>query len=291
MICESYGDRKTALLKFTQAYLASVSFVDDCVGEILRSIKANNLSDNTIVVFTSDHGWSMGQKDFLFKNSPWDESTRVPLIIKDPSNNTEEALSIVYQLLRSGEPPNLETAQKFIERIFFNPKKYDLGEVGRYRLNQQFGLKVPVEDTVLTMDDIIQVVNFLVDMRKGERGSDDIDHLGNRRVKSIGEQLTNQFSVALSRMLRTIYERMNLREQESITPQDLINSRVVTTVINTFFGTSQMSQFGDQTNPLAEVTHKRRISALGPGGLTRERAGFEVRDVHYTHYGLSLIHI
>ena len=135
------------------------------------------------------------------------------------------------------------------------------------------------------MDDITQVVNFLVEMRKGERGSDDIDHLGNRRVKSIGEQLTNQFSVALSRMLRTIYERMNLREQESITPQDLINSRVVTTVINTFFGTSQLSQFGDQTNPLAEVTHKRRISALGPGGLTRERAGFEVRDVHYTHYG------
>ena len=126
-------------------------------------------------------------------------------MIKDPSKNTEEALSIVYQLLRSGEPPNLETAQKFIERIFFNPKKYDLGEVGRYRLNQQFGLSVPVEDTVLTMDDIIQVVNFLVDMRKGERGSDDIDHLGNRRVKSIGEQLTNQFSVALSRMLRTIY--------------------------------------------------------------------------------------
>ena len=206
-------------------------------------------------------------------------------MVKDPSKNTEEALNIVYQLLRSGEPPNLETAQRFIERIFFNPKKYDLGEVGRYRLNQQFALKVPVESTVLTMDDIIQVINFLVDMRKGERGSDDIDHLGNRRVKSIGEQLTNQFSVALSRMLRTIYERMNLREQESITPQDLINSRVVTTVINTFFGTSQLSQFGDQTNPLAEVTHKRRISSLGPGGLTRERAGFEVRDVHYTHYG------
>ena len=138
---------------------------------------------------------------------------------------------------------------------------------------------------MLTMDDIIQVVNFLIDMRKGDRGMDDIDHLGNRRVKTIGEQLTNQFSVALSRMIRTIHERMNLRESESITPQDLINSRVVTTVINTFFGTSQLSQFGDQTNPLAEITHKRRISALGPGGLTRERAGFEVRDVHYTHYG------
>ena len=152
-------------------------------------------------------------------------------------------------------------------------------------MNQQFDLDVPVDDTVLTMDDIVCVIRFLMDMRKGERGSDDIDHLGNRRVKTVGELLTNQFSVALSRMLRTIYERMNLRESESITPQDLINSRVVTTVINTFFGTSQLSQFGDQTNPLAEITHKRRISALGPGGLTRERAGFEVRDVHYTHYG------
>ena len=204
---------------------------------------------------------------------------------KDPTHNTEEALGVLYQLLRSGDPPNLETAQKFIERIFFSPKKYDLGQVGRYRLNQQFNLNVPIENTVLTMDDIIQVLLFLIEMRKGERGPDDIDHLGNRRVKTIGEQLTNQFSVALSRMLRTIFERMNLREQESITPQDLINSRVVTTVINTFFGTSQLSQFGDQTNPLAEVTHKRRISSLGPGGLTRERAGFEVRDVHYTHYG------
>ena len=204
---------------------------------------------------------------------------------KDPTHSTEEALGVVYQLIRSGEPPNLETAQKFIERQFFSPKKYDLGQVGRYRLNQQFDLDVPVDDTVLTMDDIVCVIRFLIDMRKGERGSDDIDHLGNRRVKTVGELLTNQFSVALSRMLRTIYERMNLRESESITPQDLINSRVVTTVINTFFGTSQLSQFGDQTNPLAEITHKRRISALGPGGLTRERAGFEVRDVHYTHYG------
>ena len=206
-------------------------------------------------------------------------------IEKDPTRSTEEALAVVYQLIRSSEPPNLETAQKFIERIFFSPKKYDLGQVGRYRLNQQFNLKAPVEETILTMDDIIQVINFLIDMRKGERGVDDIDHLGNRRVKTIGEQLTNQFSVALSRMTRTIHERMNLRESESITPQDLINSRVVTTVISTFFGTSQLSQFGDQTNPLAEITHKRRISALGPGGLTRERAGFEVRDVHYTHYG------
>ena len=206
-------------------------------------------------------------------------------ILKDPTRDTESALGVVYQLLRTSEPPNLETAQKFIERIFFSPKKYDLGQVGRYRLNQQFDLNVPVEDTVLTMDDLIQVIKVLIEMRKGDRGVDDIDHLGNRRVKTVGEQLTNQFSIALSRMIRTIHERMNLRESESITPQDLINSRVVTTVINTFFGTSQLSQFGDQTNPLAEITHKRRISALGPGGLTRERAGFEVRDVHYTHYG------
>lgn len=206
-------------------------------------------------------------------------------IDKDPSHNTEEALNFVYQLLRSGEPPNLETAQKFIERMFFSPKKYDLGQVGRYRLNQQFNLDVPVEDTVLTIDDLVQVMNVLIELRKGDRGTDDIDHLGNRRVRTIGEQLKDQFSTALSRMIRTIHERMNLREQESITPQDLINSRVVTTVINTFFGTSQLSQFGDQTNPLAEITHKRRISSLGPGGLTRERAGFEVRDVHYTHYG------
>ncbi|MFH1853226.1 MAG: DNA-directed RNA polymerase subunit beta [Candidatus Neomarinimicrobiota bacterium] len=204
---------------------------------------------------------------------------------KDPTANTEEALTLLYRLMRSGDPPNLETAQKFIERIFFSPKKYDLGQVGRYRLNQQFALDVPVENTVLTIDDILQVIMFLIEMRKGERGTDDIDHLGNRRVKTVGEQLTNQFSVALSRMMRTILERMNLRESESLTPQDLINSRVVTTVINTFFGTSQLSQFGDQTNPLAEITHKRRISSLGPGGLTRERAGFEVRDVHYTHYG------
>ncbi|MEE8340599.1 MAG: DNA-directed RNA polymerase subunit beta [Candidatus Neomarinimicrobiota bacterium] len=206
-------------------------------------------------------------------------------IAKDPTQNTEEALEVVYQLIRSSEPPNLETAQKFIERMFFNPKKYDLGQVGRYRLNKQFDLNVNVEDTVLTMEDIVKVVQYLVDMRKGERGTDDIDHLGNRRVRTVGEQLKNQFATALSRMIRTIHDRMNLREAESITPQDLINARVVTTVINTFFGTSQMSQFGDQTNPLAEITHKRRISALGPGGLTRERAGFEVRDVHYTHYG------
>ena len=241
----------------------------ELTGEIIDSLQENKIGEISVVD---------GNKDFasmLILNT----------IGKDPTRDTESALGVVYQLLRTSEPPNLETAQKFIERIFFSPKKYDLGQVGRYRLNQQFDLDIPVEETVLTMEDIIQVLTVLIEMRKGDRGVDDIDHLGNRRVKTVGEQLTNQFSIALSRMIRTIHERMNLRESESITPQDLINSRVVTTVINTFFGTSQLSQFGDQTNPLAEITHKRRISALGPGGLTRERAGFEVRDVHYTHYG------
>ena len=285
-ICKAFGSLITLRVseKEIESYIGATiteDVIDTKTGEIFyesgSELSANaleNLKDNGV----EEVNVIDGNKDFssmLILNT----------ISKDPTRDTESALGVVYQLLRTSEPPNLETAQKFIERIFFSPKKYDLGQVGRYRLNQQFNLNVPVEDTVLTMDDIIQVLRVLIDMRKGDRGVDDIDHLGNRRVKTVGEQLTNQFSIALSRMIRTVHERMNLRESESITPQDLINSRVVTTVINTFFGTSQLSQFGDQTNPLAEITHKRRISALGPGGLTRERAGFEVRDVHYTHYG------
>jgi len=285
-ICKAFGSLITLKVsdKEIDSYIGATiteDVIDTKTGEIfyeggseLSASVVENLKDNGV----DEVNVIDGNKDFssmLILNT----------ISKDPTRDTESALGVVYQLLRTSEPPNLETAQKFIERIFFSPKKYDLGQVGRYRLNQQFNLNVPVEDTVLTMDDIIQVLNVLIEMRRGDRGVDDIDHLGNRRVKTVGEQLTNQFSIALSRMIRTIHERMNLRESESITPQDLINSRVVTTVINTFFGTSQLSQFGDQTNPLAEITHKRRISALGPGGLTRERAGFEVRDVHYTHYG------
>ena len=285
-ICKAFGSLITLNVssKEIESYIGATiteDVIDTKTGEIfyeggteLSSLVIDSLKENGVTeVSVID-----GNKDFasmLILNT----------ISKDPTRDTEGALGVVYQLLRTSEPPNLETAQKFIERIFFSPKKYDLGQVGRYRLNQQFNLDVPVEETVLTMEDIIQVLSVLIEMRKGDRGVDDIDHLGNRRVKTVGEQLTNQFSIALSRMIRTIHERMNLRESESITPQDLINSRVVTTVINTFFGTSQLSQFGDQTNPLAEITHKRRISALGPGGLTRERAGFEVRDVHYTHYG------
>ena len=206
-------------------------------------------------------------------------------IKKDPTKSTEEALIRVYSLLRGSDAPSAEAAQKFIDRMFFHPKKYDLGQVGRYRLDKQFDLNNKGKESVLTHDDFIVVIKYLILMRKGLRRPDDIDHLGNRRVRTVGEQLKVQFNSALSRMVRTVYERMNLRESETITPQDLINSRLVTTVINTFFGTSPLSQFGDQTNPLAEITHKRRISSLGPGGLSRERAGFEVRDVHYTHYG------
>jgi len=204
---------------------------------------------------------------------------------KDPSKSEKEALELIYRQLRSGDPPDIETARGLVDRLFFNPKRYDLGEVGRYRLNKKLAIKIDPDLTVLTQEDIVSIIKYLLDLRNGKRSSDDIDHLGNRRIKTVGEQLSAQMSVGLSRMARTVKERMNLRESENLTPQDLINARTILSVINTFFGTSQLSQFMDQTNPLAEMTHKRRLSALGPGGLTRERAGFEVRDVHYTHYG------
>ena len=197
----------------------------------------------------------------------------------------EDALIYLYRNLKNGEPPSIEIADKFVERLFFSPKKYDLGEVGRYRMNKKFNFDSSLKSTVITQNDLIYIVQYLINMRRGDKLSDDIDHLGNRRIKTVGEQLAGQFSISFMRMARTIRDRMNVNKAEELTPQDLVNSRIITSVINTFFGTSQMSQFMDQTNPLAELTHKRRLSALGPGGLTRERAGFEVRDVHYTHYG------
>ena len=197
----------------------------------------------------------------------------------------EDALIYLYRNLKNGEPPSIEIADKFVERLFFSPKKYDLGEVGRYRMNKKFNFDSSLKSTVITQNDLIYIVQYLINMRRGDKLSDDIDHLGNRRIKTVGEQLAGQFSISFMRMARTIKDRMNVNKAEELTPQDLVNSRIITSVINTFFGTSQMSQFMDQTNPLAELTHKRRLSALGPGGLTRERAGFEVRDVHYTHYG------
>jgi DNA-directed RNA polymerase subunit beta len=206
-------------------------------------------------------------------------------IEKDPAKNEDSALRLIYEMLRSGEPPDLDTARDLLKKMFYNPKRYELGSVGRYRLNKKLGLETDYETTVLTQEDFVEIIKYLIELREGKRSTDDIDHLGNRRVRTVGEQLAAQFSLGLTRMTRTIKERMNLGDAETLTPQELINARAITSVINTFFGTSQLSQFMDQTNPLAELTHKRRMSALGPGGLTRERAGFEVRDIHYTHYG------
>src|SRR2546425_741424 len=207
-------------------------------------------------------------------------------LLKDPTHTEAEALEQIYALLRPGEAPNLETARQALERLFFHPKRYDLGRVGRYKINQRLKVNVPKDHTVLTEDDFIAIIRYLIELREGRGYTDDIDHLGNRRVRSVGELIANQFSVGLSRMARLIKERMSINnDPERITLDDLVNARTVSAVIQAFFGSSQLSQFMDQTNPLAELTHKRRLSALGPGGLTRERAGFEVRDVHYSQYG------
>jgi len=207
-------------------------------------------------------------------------------IAKDPTSSEAEALEQIYSLLRPGEAPNLETARAALERLFFNPKRYDLGRVGRYKINQRLRLRVPESHTVLTEEDFIAIIRYLLELSEGRGHTDDIDHLGNRRVRTVGELIANQFSVGLSRMARLIKERMSINsDPEKITLDDLVNARTVSAVIQAFFGSSQLSQFMDQTNPLAELTHKRRLSALGPGGLTRERAGFEVRDVHYSQYG------
>jgi len=204
---------------------------------------------------------------------------------KDTANNAKEAVEFIYRQLRSAEPPDEETARGIIEKLFFSDKRYDLGDVGRYRINTKLNLKVPSDVKVLTQEDIISIIRYLIELINSKTDIDDIDHLSNRRVRTVGEQLYSQFGVGLSRMARTIRERMNVRDNEVFTPTDLINAKTLSSVINSFFGTNALSQFMDQTNPLAELTHKRRISALGPGGLSRERAGFEVRDVHYTHYG------
>jgi DNA-directed RNA polymerase subunit beta len=204
---------------------------------------------------------------------------------KDTSNSEKEAVEYIYRLLRNAEPPDEETARGIIEKLFFSDKRYDLGEVGRYRINKKLKLSVPEDVKVLTKEDIISIIKYLIELVNSKTDVDDIDHLSNRRVRTVGEQLYSQFGVGLARMARTIRERMNVRDNEVFTPADLINAKTLSSVINSFFGTNQLSQFMDQTNPLSEITHKRRLSALGPGGLSRERAGFEVRDVHYTHYG------
>ena len=204
---------------------------------------------------------------------------------KDPTNSEKEAVEHIYRQLRNAEPPDEETARGIIDKLFFSDQRYKLGEVGRYRMNKKLGLDLGMDNQVLTTEDIITIIKYLIELINSKAEIDDIDHLSNRRVRTVGEQLSSQFGVGLARMARTIRERMNVRDNEVFTPIDLINAKTLSSVINTFFGTNQLSQFMDQTNPLAEITHKRRLSALGPGGLSRERAGFEVRDVHYTHYG------
>ncbi|HIG73249.1 MAG TPA: DNA-directed RNA polymerase subunit beta [Bacteroidetes bacterium] len=214
-----------------------------------------------------------------------DRGTLLNTLKKDPTHSEDEALEYLYQTLRGAEAPDVDTARALLDRLFFSDKRYDLGSVGRYRMNTRLNLDKSNDSVTLSKEDIVAIVNEIILLQNGRSQVDDIDHLGNRRVRTVGEQLEAQFSLGLARMARTIKERMNLRDADRFTPQDLVNARTVSSVINTFFGTNQLSQFMDQTNPLAELTHKRRMSALGPGGLTRERAGFEVRDVHYTHYG------
>ncbi len=216
---------------------------------------------------------------------PSEEPVIARTLSKDPTRNREEALEYIYRQLRTTDPPDLNACETLINRIFFDPKRYDLGTVGRFKINKKLGLKIDPELTVLTKEDIIETIKYLLRLHDSKSSGDDIDHLGNRRVRTVGEQLTAQINLGLTRMARTIKERLSARESEKLNPNDLINARTVVSVINQFFGTNQLSQFMDQTNPLAELTHKRRTSALGPGGLSRERAGFEVRDVHYTHYG------
>ncbi len=216
---------------------------------------------------------------------PTDEPIIAKTLQKDPSRTMDDALDIIYRTIRTTEPPDKETSALLLERMFFNSQRYDLGAVGRYKINHDLKLTIPNETLVLTYTDIIEVIKKVLYLHDNKLSGDDIDHLSNRRVRTVGEQLANQFNIGLTRMARTIKERLGMKDNQSLSPSELVNARTITSVINQFFGTNQLSQFMDQTNPLAELTHKRRISALGPGGLNRERAGFEVRDVHYTHYG------
>jgi DNA-directed RNA polymerase subunit beta len=261
--------------------ISAQNVVDPSTGEVVLTA-GSEISDET---FKKLCELKVDKIDLLDVDFTLDAGIIKNSIEKDPTTSYEEAIFKIYSLIRPGDAPTIELAKDLLEKLFFNPKRYDLGEVGRYMLNQRLQLDVPLEQTVLSRDDFLAIITYLIKLRNGEGYIDDIDHLGNRRARSVGELLSNQFSVGLSRMARTIRERMSLRDNEQISPHDLVNARTVSSVIDTFFGSSQLSQFMDQTNPLAELTHKRRLSALGPGGLTRERAGFKVRDVHHTHYG------
>ena len=255
--------------------------VDRKTGEIIIS-KDTLVTDETVKKIKKSE---IKKIRFLKSEEPGNRSVIANTIMKDAVHSEEDALETIYRQLRSGDAPDLDTAKSLIDKLFFNPKRYDLGDVGRHRINAKLKLEISETVTTLTKEDIIAIIRYLLDLKQGKTSVDDIDHLGNRRIRTVGEQISAQFNIGLARMTRTIRERLNVRDQEKIAPGDLVNARTITSVINTFFGTNQLSQYMDQTNPLAELTNKRRMSALGPGGLTRERAGFEVRDVHYTHYG------
>jgi len=265
-------------------------FVDEDTGEVV-SIERNEVLIERETILEDQHIdliVDSGVKAVILhkqETNSADFSIIYNTLQKDTSNSEKEAVEYIYRLLRNAEPPDEETARSVIEKLFFSEQRYDLGEVGRYRINKKLGLNIDQNTRVLTKEDIIMIVKYLIELINSKADVDDIDHLSNRRVRTVGEQLYSQFGVGLARMARTIRERMNVRDNEVFTPIDLINAKTLSSVINSFFGTNQLSQFMDQTNPLAEITHKRRLSALGPGGLSRERAGFEVRDVHYTHYG------
>jgi len=265
-------------------------FVDEDTGEVV-SIERNEVLLDRETILEDEHMeliLDAGVKSVILHKeniNSADFAIIYNTLQKDTSNSEKEAVEHIYRQLRNAEPPDFETARSVFEKLFFSDSRYDLGEVGRYRINKKLGLDTDIEQKVLTKDDIILIVRYLIELINAKAEIDDIDHLSNRRVRTVGEQLHNQFGVGLARMARTIRERMNVRDNEVFTPIDLINAKTLSSVINSFFGTNQLSQFMDQTNPLSEVTHKRRLSALGPGGLSRERAGFEVRDVHYTHYG------
>ena len=264
-IAEEYVDPKTGEILIENG--------EEIAEEVIEILE--RLGVKKVKIYTTDRATPRG-------DSPMIKNT----IKKDPTETEEDALHAIYSLLRPGDAPNVDTARAALERVFFSPKRYDLGRVGRYKINQRLGLDIPRTQTVLTKDDFISIVRHLIELNEGRGYTDDIDHLGNRRVRTVGELIANQFSVGLSRMARLVKERMSINtDPEKVNIDDLVNARTVSAVIQAFFGSSQLSQFMDQTNPLAEMTHKRRLSALGPGGLTRERAGFEVRDVHYSHYG------
>ena len=265
-------------------------FVDEDTGEVV-SIERNEIIIDRETVLAEEHIDEIlesGEKTLLLHKEQAaanDYSIVYNTLQKDPCNSEKEAVVYIYRQLRNSEPPDEATARDVIDKLFFSDKRYDLGDVGRFRINKKLNLDIPSEVKVLTREDMIAIIKYLIQLINSKTDVDDIDHLSNRRVRTVGEQLANQFSVGFARMARTIRERMNVRDNEVFTPVDLINAKTLSSVINSFFGTNQLSQFMDQTNPLAELTHKRRLSALGPGGLSRERAGFEVRDVHYTHYG------